>query len=133
MSSSQSPAARLALPGHAPTPAEVQVRPRPRKQRMTRALTLLVVFWALVPLVFLIPPHLPWALGAFAAGIYFALRSWRGEFVLDAFSGACPRCGEPLSIAPVTLVKIPHTVTCYHCHHEPALQVDRSTLRVEAA
>jgi hypothetical protein len=133
MSSSQSPAARLVLPGHAPTPAEVQVRPRPRKQRMTRALTLLAVFWALVPLVFFVPPHLPWALGAFAAGIYFALRSLRGEYVVDAFSGGCPRCGEPLTIAPGTLVKLPYTVTCYGCHHEPALQVDRSTLRVEAA
>jgi hypothetical protein len=133
MSSSQSPAARLVLAGHAPTPAQVQVRPRPRKQRMVRALTLLVVFWALVPLVFLIPPHLPWALGAFAAGIYFALRSLRGEYVVDAFSGACPRCGEPLKVAPGTLVKLPYTVTCYSCHHEPALQVDRSTLRVEAA
>jgi hypothetical protein len=133
MSSSQSPAARLVLAGHAPTPARVQVRPRPRKQRMTRALTLLVVFWALVPLVFFIPPHLPWALGAFAAGIYFALRSLRGEYVVDALSGACPRCGEPLEVAPGTLVKLPYTVTCYGCHHEPALQVDRSTLRVEAA
>jgi hypothetical protein len=133
MSSSQSPAARLVLAGHAPTPAQVQVRPRPRKQRTVRALTLLVVFWALVPLVFLIPPHLPWALGAFAAGIYFALRSLRGEYVVDAFSGACPRCGEPLNVAPGTLVKLPYTVTCYGCHHEPALQVDRSTLRGGAA
>lgn len=133
MSPSQTPAARLVLAGHSPSPAEVQVRPRPRKQRMVRALTLLVVSWALVPPVFFIPPHLPWALGAFAAGIYFGLRSWRGEYVLDAFSGACPRCGEPLKIAPGTLVKLPYTVTCYSCHHEPALQVDRSGLRGEVA
>lgn len=126
MSSSQTPAARLVLPGHAPTPAAVQVRARPRKQRMVRALVLLAVSWALVPLVLLVPPHLPWALGAFAAGIYFALRTWRGEYVVDSFSGACPRCGEPLEMAPGTLVKLPHAVTCYHCHHEPALQVDRS-------
>jgi hypothetical protein len=126
MSSSQTPEARLTLAGHAPVPAQVQVRPRPRKQRMVRALTLLLVFWALVPLVFFIPPHLPWALGAFAAGIYFALRSLRGEYVVDAFAGSCPRCGQPLTIAPGTLVKIPYAVTCYHCHHEPALQLARA-------
>ena len=125
MSSPPSPAARLTLPGHAPVAAAVQLRPRPRKQRTVRALTLLVAFWALVPLVFFIPPHVPWALGAFAAGIYFALRSLRGEYVVEAFAGNCPRCGEPLTIAPGTLVKIPYTVTCYHCHHEPALQVAR--------
>ncbi len=126
MSSSQTPAARLVLRGHAPAPAEVRVRPRPRKQRMVRALVLLAVFWGLVPLVVLVPPHLPWALGAFAAGIYFALRNWRGEYVVDAFSGACPRCGEPLQVAPGTLVKLPLKLVCYHCHHEPVLQVDRS-------
>jgi hypothetical protein len=93
---------------------------------MVRALTLLLVFWALVPLVFFIPPHLPWALGAFAAGIYFALRSLRGEYVVEAFSGSCPRCGQPLAIAPGTLVKVPYTVTCYNCHHEPALQLARA-------
>lgn len=126
MSSPQTPEARLALPGHAPVPARVQVRPRPRKQRMARALALLLGFWALAPLVFFIPPHLPWALGAFAAGIYLALRNWRGEYVVDAFSGSCPRCGQPLEIAPGTLVRIPYTVTCYSCHHEPALQLARA-------
>ena len=126
MSSSQTPVARLALPGHGPVPAQVQMRPRPRKQRMVRAATLLVGFWALAPLLFFVPPHLPWALGAFAAGIYFALRSWRGEYVVDAFAGSCPRCGQPLAIAPGTLVRLPHTVVCYGCHHEPALQVARA-------
>lgn len=126
MSPPQSPEARLVLPGHAPVPAQVQVRPRPRKQRTVRALALLLGFWALVPLVFFIPPHLPWALGAFAAGIYFALRSLRGEYVVDAFAGNCPRCGQPLAVAPGTLVKVPYTVTCYSCHHEPALQLARA-------
>ena len=116
-------AARLTLPGHSPVPAAVELRHRPRQKRMMRAVGMLVLFWALVPLVFFIPPHLPWALGAFAAGIYFALRNWRGEYVVDSFSGSCPRCGQPLKIAPGALVRLPHTVTCYNCHHEPGLQL----------
>lgn len=133
MTPPQTPRARLTLPGHTATPAEVELRHRPQRKRMARALTLLVVCWALVPLAFLVPPHLPWALAAFVAGIYFALKNWRGEYVVEAFSGTCPRCGEPLKIEPGSLVRLPHTLTCYHCHHEPSLQVDRSAPRGEAA
>jgi hypothetical protein len=124
MSDRISPPVRLALPGHAPVPARVEVSMRSGRTRLIRASLALLVCWGSIPLVFFIPPHLPWVLLAFAAGIYFAQAQGRGRLVAHDFAGACPRCGNALTLAPGTRINLPQAMTCYHCHHQPRLEID---------
>lgn len=123
MSSTVSESARLTLAGHEPVAAQATVVYRPARERTTRALIALLGFWALVPIVFFIPPHIPWALIAFVCGIYFSIKQWRGEYIVQSFTGECPRCHSPLTIAPGTRIRLPHKIDCFNCHHEPSLEV----------
>lgn len=113
--------ARLQLAGHEPRPASLAVTYRTPKTRATRAILSLLGFWALVPVVFFIPPHAPWALAAFGAGIFFAHRQWNGEYVVHHFEGPCPRCDSPLSLPDQARISLPHAMVCYQCHHHPVL------------
>ena len=115
--------ARLTLRGHEPRPATLEIEYRAPRTRMTRALLSLLGFWVLAPLVAIVPPHVPWALLAFAAGIYFAFRQWTGEYIVHRFDGACPRCETPLPLPAGSRVRLPHQMVCYRCHHEPLLEV----------
>jgi hypothetical protein len=125
MAEVQSGPARLTLRGHEPAPAELAVVYRSPKTRATRAALSLLGLWILTPIVAIIPPHIPWALLAFLGGIYLAFRQWNGEYVVQRFEGACPRCGAALPLPPGTRIKLPHRMTCYQCHHEPVLEVGR--------
>jgi hypothetical protein len=118
------PDARLVLPGSGTTPAEVEMVYQPRATRLTRALLTLVVSWLIIPVVFFIPPHFPWVLGAFLGGLYFAWRFWRGEFYVSSFRGACPRCGTALELRPGARIRREQTLECYGCHRRPELIVD---------
>jgi hypothetical protein len=119
------PSARLRLPGHEATPARAEVVHRPRSLRLTRALHSLLGFWALAPIVFFVPPHLPWTLAAFALGIYFAWVNWSGAYEVRTVEGKCPRCGNTLTVKPGTKVSLPYKITCYHCHHDSRLELAR--------
>lgn len=123
------PPAILQLPGHEAQPARVEMVYRRTSGRLTRAILSLVVFWGLIPIVFFIPPHLPWALAAFVLGLYFAWSNLKGSFVVRNFEGNCPRCGSKLDIKPGTKVSLPHKMVCYHCHHEPKLLVDHGFIK----
>ena len=125
MSETISAAARLSLRAHEPRPAVLEVVYRPPKERIVRATLSLLGCWALAPLVAIVPPHIPWALLAFASGIYLAVRQWTGEYVVKRFEGACPRCESPLPLPPGSRIKLPHRMVCYQCHHEPVLEVGR--------
>ena len=116
--------ARLVLRGHEPRPATLDVEYRSPRTRATKALLSLVGFWVLAPLVFLLPPHIPWGVGAVLAGMYFGYRHWTGEYVVHRFEGSCPRCGSALSLPPGSRIKLPHAMNCYQCHHEPVLEVE---------
>lgn len=118
-------AARLTLFGFGATPATIEATVRTRSERGRRAIAMLAACWAAIPIVFFIPPHLPWALGAFAAGIFLARRRWIGEYVVHGFDGRCPRCGHALSLKPGSLLRLPCAVTCFHCHHDPWLEPGR--------
>ena len=122
------PPSRLMLPGHEPTPARTEITYRPRSLRLTRALMYLVGFWALAPLVFFIPPHIPWALAAVVLGIYFAWANWTGTYQVRSVQGSCPRCGNALAVEAGTKIRLPYRMTCYQCHHEPHLEIDTSRL-----
>jgi hypothetical protein len=91
--------------------------------RTTSGLIALLGFWLLIPVVVFIPPHIPWALLAFGSGIYFGYRKWIGEYFVHRFSGSCPRCGSQLSIKPGSLIRNPHSMDCFNCHHKPLLEL----------
>src|SRR5687768_1316197 len=90
LSETLSSPARLSLRGHDARPALLEVVYRAPKERITRALLSLLGCWVLAPLVAIVPPHIPWALLAFASGIYLAVRQWTGEYIVRRFEGACP-------------------------------------------
>jgi hypothetical protein len=110
--------ATLTLFGHPASAARLEATPRSAPARRTRAALALAGGWALVVPAALIPPHVPWALAAFLAGIYFARRNWRGTHVVHAFDAACPRCRAAVRLRPGMLLRLPTPVTCYGCHSE---------------
>lgn len=118
------PPATLRLRGHEPRDAEIAVEPRPRQTRIARSAGALVGFLILAPVVFFIPPHIPWVLLAVGAGLYFGRREWVGEYVVHAFSGQCPRCDAELSIQPGAKVRFPLELDCYKCHHQPVVEIN---------
>ena len=122
--SSYSSTAVLTLPGHSPVEVHARVTPRSRNVRLGGAFVRLLGFAVLAPIAAIVPPHIPWALAAVGAGLWFGFRQWRGEYVVEAFEGACPRCGSPLAIVPGSLVRLPHPIDCYNCHHIPLLRVE---------
>jgi len=124
MNAAQTPPARLTLSGHEATPARLEIVARPARTRFLRALGALVVCWALIVPVALIPPHIPWALAAFLGGIYFAYKQWTGEYVVQRFEAHCPRCGNVLELKPGSKIGLLHTMTCFQCHHQPVLRAE---------
>lgn len=119
------PPARLSLGGHDPAPARVEVVFRPSSLRLRRAALSLGAFWVLIPIVFFIPPHLPWVLIAFGLGVYFAYSNWSGTHEVRSFEAGCPRCGKGLEIKPGSRIRPPHKLVCYACHHQPRLELGR--------
>lgn len=115
------PEAWLELPGSGTAPVEVEVSFQPRGARVVRALVALLGSWALIPLVFFVPPHLPWVLAAFFGGLFLAWRFWRGDYLVRSFRGDCPRCGTVLELKPGTRIRGRHTLDCYACHRHPDL------------
>lgn len=116
--------ARIELFGFESTPADVAVVPRTPGWRASRALLYLAVSWALVPVVGLVPPHIPWAATAFIAGIVLAVRKATESHTLVSLQGTCPKCGAAQTIDKPTKLKQPHALTCPECHHDLQLRVD---------
>lgn len=122
-SSSQAPAAQVTLRAYLPAPARIELVPRPLAGRIARTALSILLFWGAVPLLLWVPPHYPWVVGAFIAGLFLAHREWTGRYHVRAFAGLCPRCQHPLSLGVDRTISLPHTLTCYHCHFEPTLEV----------
>jgi hypothetical protein len=117
------PSARITLSAHPSAPARVEVVYQPVLDRATRSLASLLICWGLIPVAVFVPPHYPWVIALLAFGGYFAHRYWTGRYVVQAFSGSCPRCGRALELGAGTRIDLPHTLTCFGCHHEPVLEV----------
>jgi len=79
------------------------------------------------PVVVLVPPHVPWALGALASGGFLARRRWLERFTVLDVEGTCPRCGTPVKAARGRL-RTPHPVLCEACHFEGSVEVPPGTL-----
>jgi hypothetical protein len=118
------PVARLEIFGFQPTRAHVQVIARPKSWRVSRSLGYLALCWCALPVVALVPPHIPWVIGAFSAGIYFARKFWLEHFTLVSMRGTCPKCAHDLSINKPVRLKTPHVITCSNCQHQVLLYVD---------
>ena len=116
-------AVTLHVPGSPSAPASARFRPRSARERALRALGAVALFWIPIPVVFLVPPHLPWALLAFGLGLFFGLRQWRGTHVVEHFGGRCPHCGEALELEEGSKVRMPLRLTCYGCHREAVLRM----------
>lgn len=119
----QAPPAQLILGGHAPAPAWVEFVYQPLPGRLLRALGSLVLFWGSVPYLVWVPPHYPWVLAAFAAGLYLPYYFWSRKYRVRSFAGACPRCSRALALPAGVKINLPHTLTCYGCHFESVLEV----------
>ncbi len=100
----------------------VRVRPRDRGWRMAGAAQRLGVGLVAAPLLGLVPPHAPWALGAVAAGAILARRRWTETHTLLEVEGSCPRCGEGFRVS-TTRLRHPHPLECDGCHHVSSLVV----------
>lgn len=114
------------------TPVEMSVRRRAVSWRAGGAARTLAVFVVAAPLVAIVPPHAPWAIGALATGVILARRRWSERFTLERVEGACPKCGEPLAVTSGRL-KLPHPVSCEACHYETTLRFPESALEAESA
>ena len=115
--------ARLVLRAHEPQRAVLEIEYRTPRTRLTRALVALLGCWLLAPLVAIVPPHIPWAIGSVLVGVYLAVKQWTGEYIVGRFEGKCPRCASTLPLPAGTRIRLPHEMVCYACHHEPTLQV----------
>jgi hypothetical protein len=119
----QAPPARLALVFHAPTIARLEVVYQPVWGRLVRAFLGWLLCWGVLPILVWVPPHYPWVLAAFVAGIYLPIRIWNGKYLVRSFAGFCPRCGRSLELGRGSKINLPHTLTCFGCHFEPVLEV----------
>jgi len=122
-SSSSAPEAWIRLRGHEALAATAELIYQNPRTRMTRATLILLGCWIIAPIAFIVPPHIPWAVLAFGGGLYLAVRQWRGEYLVNAFSGECPRCHAALRLAPGTKIRLPYAIDCFQCHHEPVLEI----------
>ncbi len=113
---------RLFLFGHAPQPAVLVVERRPEGQRLKRAAVRLVLCWLAIPVVGLVPPHVPWVLIALVAGPYLARREWIGDYVVQRFDGRCPSCHAPLELAAGSNVRLPTALHCPGCRRQVRLE-----------
>lgn len=116
--------ARITLFGFDAVSGTARVTPRTGRWRLTRALIAFGGALLIAPFLALVPPHVPWALGALAVGTIVARRRWLEHHSLRAVEGTCPRCGCDISLPRATRLRHPHPLTCESCHHELAVEVD---------
>ena len=116
--------ARITLFGFDVVPANARIEARSVGWRARRASIALAAGLIVAPVVFLVPPHAPWALAALGISLLTALRRWAEVHTLHCFEGACPRCGEGVSISRPVRLRHPHAVSCPSCRYELALSVD---------
>lgn len=116
--------ARLSVFGSDSGPARVKLLPRDDRWRMMAAARWGIAGLVAAPLVVLIPPHVPWALGALGGGGFMGLRRWKERVTLTALEGACPRCGMALALDRPTRLREPHMLSCPGCQHEVRLTLE---------
>lgn len=116
--------ARISLFGHPPTRAMAVLLHRSGRSRLLRALAALAMGAVVVPLVALVPPHAPWAIGAFVLTLLAVRAAFRERWTLVGVEGCCPRCGEAIEVGGRSRLRDPHPLSCRTCRHEPTLTLE---------
>lgn len=111
----------LTLFGQQPEQVALEIERTPDRVRARRAGLRLAACWLALPLVALVPPHVPWIVIALLAGPYLARREWVGEYVVHGFEGRCPGCGQPMNLESGKAVRLPMQLDCPHCHRQSTL------------
>jgi hypothetical protein len=119
----QAPIALVTLRAYQPAPARAELVYRPVPERLLRVALCIALFWGALPFLVWTPPRYPWIAASITAGFFLARRQWIGRYRVRSFAGICPRCGAPLSMGVDHTISLPHTLTCFHCHFEPRLEV----------
>ena len=116
--------AQITLFGFDGVSANARIEARSRGWRGRRAAAALAAGLIAAPLAALVPPHAPWALGALGIGLLTAHRRWAEEHTLHFLEGACPRCGEGITLSRPARLRHPHATSCPSCQYELAISVD---------
>ena len=116
--------ARITLFGFDVVPANARIEARSTGWRARRASIALAAGLIVAPAVGLVPPHAPWALAALGMGLVMARKRWAEVHTLHLVDGACPRCGESVSLSRPARLRHPHPISCPSCRYELALSVD---------
>lgn len=121
-------AGRVRLPGrveafgYATSAATIAAIARPVSWRATRALLAAGIGLGVAPAAAIIPPHVPWALGALVGGAVVARRRATERYTLRALEAACPRCAGPLTTEPGRLMAS-RALHCTGCGLDSILHV----------
>lgn len=114
--------ARLTLFGFVPTPVALLVQKRDRAERVARSVLTVVAAAIIGPILMIIPPHIEWGIMTALTAVYWARKHWVAEYVVDSFSGVCPRCLESIELKKGTTLRFPQNLACYNCHEHPFLE-----------
>lgn len=118
---------KAVLFGFDPTPVEVSVLPRTRGWRLASTARVVGISLVVAPIVAVVPPHAPWAMGALTAGAVLGRRRWQETHTLVRLEGTCPKCGSGFQSRRARL-RTPHPLQCEDCHHVSALQLSEEAL-----
>jgi hypothetical protein len=111
--------------GFTTTEAEIDAIARPASWRATRALLAAGIGLGAAPVVAIVPPHIPWALGSLIGGAVIARKRATEHFTLRTLAATCPRCGEPLTTEAGRLADT-RSLHCDKCGLDSILHVERS-------
>jgi hypothetical protein len=109
--------------GFASTEAGIDAIARPASWRATRALLAAGIGIGVAPVVAIVPPHIPWALGSLIGGAVFARKRATEHFTLRSLTAKCPRCAGPLSTDAGRLAAT-RQLHCDQCGLDSILHVD---------
>ena len=116
--------AQITLFGFDGVSADARIEARSRGWRARRAAIALAAGLIAAPLAALVPPHAPWALGALGIGLLTARRRWAEAHTLHFLEGACPRCGEGITLSRPARLRHPDATSCPSCQYELAITVE---------
>lgn len=118
--------ARLGISGQT-TEARARLLERTPRWWRTSALKELA-WWMLAPVVFFIPPHLPWVLLVLGLGAFRAFGRLREHRTLLWLHGPCPRCGTVQEFAELGRLRDPHMAQCASCRWSVRAEVARGVV-----
>lgn len=118
--------ARLVFMGGQSSEARARVIERSAAWRRSQAIKDLLLL-LLVPIVFFIPPHIPWVAIVIGLALFRAFNHNREYRTLLSLHGACPKCGTEQDFTELGRMGNPHKVTCANCQWDSYVEVARAS------